>query len=127
MKQLQSYHYEAMTLRISGLTYPEIAEKISKNEQTVKKWFSQDDLFQTEYNELKEEIRAKNKDKLLDLTGQAIEALQRNLACDNPHAEINAAKEILNRVGIEEKTKVEQKTELKNANEINVTFSRGGE
>lgn len=127
LKQLQNYHYEAMKLRITGQTYKKIADQVNKKAQTVNNWFNNDKLFQEEYEDLKEELRAKNKDKLLDLTAEAIEALSRNLNCNNPHAEINAAKEILNRVGIEEKTKVEEETTLTNASEIDVTFSRSSD
>ena len=124
MKKLRKYHHEAMQLRLAGLTYQEIADKLEKSYQTVQLWFNQDELFSAKYEKMKNDIIQENKDKLVNLAGKAIETVDRNLNCNNAHAELQAAKMVFDRIGLEAKQKIEEKTEITDNSNIKVTFSR---
>jgi len=55
LAKLNKNHYEAMRLRLEGLSYREIGEQLGKSEKTIAQWFGTDDLFKEEFGRLHEE------------------------------------------------------------------------
>lgn len=99
MKTKASKHRQRELAIAALLSEPTIAASASKagiSETTLWRWMKEPD-FQGEYRQARREVVERSIGRLQQATGEAVEALQRNLKCDNPTAEIAAARTILDK------------------------------
>ena len=116
IRNLEGKHYEAMFLRLQGLQYREIAAKFGVAEITVRNWFCLDDLFRAEFERLKNELIEEAKHSLISAAPKAVKKLIELLDVDNPKIALEAAKDLLDRIGMKpvEKSEVAFTGQVKN-------------
>lgn len=92
-------------------TNQDIANEININNGTISQWLKRDDFQQA----LKEE----NQRKFKSLASRAIKRLEQLMDSENEKVSLDASKEILNKSGYQEPTKIEQ--DIKNEIVIEIT------
>jgi hypothetical protein len=83
-----------IALLLTERTIDEACKKAGVNVTTYWRWM-QDEVFLKEYRKVRRGILENTVAKLQSSTYQAIEALERNLSCENPSVEIRCAQIIL--------------------------------
>jgi hypothetical protein len=91
MERLQE---RAVAALLDRPTVSEAAAAVGIDESTLGVWL-RDSAFQAAYAVARREILERTVARLLAVTGEAVEALRRNLGCGKPAAEIRAATAIL--------------------------------
>ena len=84
----------AISALLSETTITEAATKVGINESTLRRWLAEP-AFQSRYREARRQVVEQAVSALQRAAGKSVEALQRNLTCGVPTAEIAAAKAIL--------------------------------
>lgn len=116
---LRPYHIECMQLKLQGWTYKEIGAKFDKTESTIKSWFSDDELFYNTFQEIQNEIKENNLNKIKDLASRAVNTMEDLLVDQDSRIKLSAAKDILDRAGY----KPTDKSEVKLDGEITTKHS----
>lgn len=115
MKKIKAYHYKAMTYRIAGYNYKEIAEMLGYDHTTIKNWFLLDDVFRAEFQKYESKGLENAKKILEDASVEAANKVTELLDNRNAQVSLNAAKDILDRTGLIAKQKVEIDANVKHA------------
>lgn len=84
----------AITALLSCPTIEAAAERVRVAPATLRRWLAEDD-FRRRYRAARRQVVEQAVSQLQAATGEAVGALQRNLACGVPSAEITAAKAII--------------------------------
>lgn len=85
---------QAIACLLSEPTVEEAAKKAGVSYRSLKGWLTLP-LFKTAYRSARTQLLERVVSRLLDSTGEAVNALKRNLTCGKPSAEIRAAAEII--------------------------------
>jgi transposase len=126
-RELQPIHYQAMQLRLEGLTIKQIAERLGKGHDTIHKWFYAREDFREAFSKLKEETVQRAFHILVNHAPDAARSVvdlskgkakkSKDGSKVSARTQLDAAKDILDRVGLKpvERQQVEatvdQKTE----------------
>jgi uncharacterized protein YjcR len=117
LAKLNKQHLEAMRLRLQGMTYKQIAEKLNKSSRAIISWFCEDDLFKEEFEKMQTESVERARMLLVDYAPDAATNLIR-LASGAEKGKgskimLDANIDILNRVGLKpvEKQEIDMKTD----------------
>jgi hypothetical protein len=84
----------ALAALLTEKTLAEAAAKAGIAERTLKNWLRQPE-FQAEYAARRQGVLERTVGQLLQLSGEAVDALRRNLTCGKPAAEVKAADLVL--------------------------------
>lgn len=130
MAKLTDVQMEAMALRLQGLTIKEIAQELKQRESTVKNWFYRNEAFMTEYEAIRKESVERARDILIGYGPQAAKNVI-NLANGNKNpgpvsarTQLDANKDILDRIGLKPIEKQEVKAELDHNAEFVAEFKK---
>jgi transcriptional regulator len=129
-KRLTGIQMKAMELRLQGLTIKEIAQKLEQRQSTVKNWFYQNEAFMTEYEAIRKESVERARDILIGYGPQAAKNVI-NLANGSKQpgpvsarTQLDANKDILDRIGLKPIEKQEVKAELDHNAEFIAEFKK---
>jgi len=113
LAKLNKQHFEAMRLRLEGLTYREIGERLGKSEKTIAQWFGTDDLFKEEFARLHEETVERARAILVNYAPEGawnlVKMARGEMKGKGSRIQLEANIDILNRVGLKapEKQQIE--------------------
>jgi hypothetical protein len=85
---------KALTALLASASISEAAKKCGLNEKTVRRYLV-DPEFQTEFRAARRVVFEQNIIRLQSLHAGAVDALERNLNCENPSVEVRAAQIIV--------------------------------
>lgn len=94
MKALTRKQESAIASLLSTTTIKEAAAQAGIGEVTLWRWL-QEQEFAAAYRAARRQVVERAISELQSATGEAVEALKRNLACENPAVEIRAARIII--------------------------------
>lgn len=120
LKKLSHHQYEAVALRLVGLSHREIAEKLHRKEGTIGNWFW-DPLVKSELAARRAAAMETAKEKIDMAAPRAADTTIRLLDSKNDFAALGAAQDVLNRAGI----RVVNKHEVSGANGEPIKFIVG--
>lgn len=100
LKRIGELHKTAMRLRLQGFSYAEIGDNVNRSESTVKQWFQGDDLFIGSYREYQQQLTEQAEAQLIDAGDSAVKALISMLGARSEYVRLQAAQDILNRMGV---------------------------
>lgn len=117
-KKITDIQMKAMELRLKGLTITEIAKELNQRRSTIESWFYKNESFMHEYKMIREETieRARN-----ILIGYGVEAAKNVIAIAegnkktgsvSARTQLDANKDILDRIGLKPVEKQEVKAEI---------------
>lgn len=115
MHKIKAYHYQAMTYRIAGYNYKEIADLLGYAHTTIKNWFLLDDVFRAEFQKFEKKGLENAKRILEEASVEAANKIVDLLDNKNAQVSLNSAKDILDRTGLVAKQKVEIDANVKHA------------
>ncbi len=84
----------ALNSLLASATITEAAKKCGLNEKTLRRYLADAD-FQKEYRAARRVVFEQNISRLQSLHTQAVDALERNLTCENPSVEVRSAQIII--------------------------------
>jgi hypothetical protein len=93
-EKLTRKHEQAIAALLSTPSIPAAAKVVGIGEATLWRWLQLPD-FQAAYRAARRQVVERAVSELQAATGEAVEALKRNLHCENPAVEIRAAQIIL--------------------------------
>ncbi len=107
----------ALSALLSSGSIADAATRCGLNEKTLRRYLSDTD-FQKEYRAARRVVFEQNISRLQSLHTQAVDALERNLTCENPSVEVRSAQIIIegNRKDFETLDILERLEVLENAN-----------
>jgi hypothetical protein len=107
----------ALSALLSSGSIADAATRCGLNEKTLRRYLD-DAEFQTEFRAARRVVFEQNISRLQSLHTQAVDALERNLTCENPSVEVRSAQIIIegNRKDFETLDILERLEVLENAN-----------
>lgn len=129
-KKITDIQFKAMELRLQGYTIAEIAKELDRRLSTVQSWFYKNEAFMTEYEAIRKESVERARDILIGYGPQAAKNVI-NLANGNKNpgpvsarTQLDANKDILDRIGLKPIEKQEVKAELDHNAEFIAEFKK---
>ena len=126
MKELNTKQLQAAVLLSSGATITATAEQTGITRVTLHNWLKSDDSFIAHINSLKQDLINAGRASLQASVALAIETINSLMTgSDNDIVKLNAAKEILNRAGINNALVIgsDDAAQLKKDRDFNETLS----
>lgn len=87
-------HEKALSALLETSTITEAAMKANLSPATLYRYLADDD-FQKEYRKARRALVESSIGQIQSATGEAVETLRKNLACENPAVEVRAAQILL--------------------------------
>ncbi|NLH22347.1 MAG: helix-turn-helix domain-containing protein, partial [Methanothrix sp.] len=95
IRQLSQEQMNAIEHLLQGKSDRAVAEAVGMSRQTIWEWRNNDILFIATLNRERFELWKGSRERLKDLTGQAIDVLEQQLGNDDPKISLAAARHIL--------------------------------
>ena len=90
----------AITLLLRGYTHQKVAELVQADRNTISNWVHDNWQFQRALQEQLEDSAHASKFRVINLTTKALTALSKAMKSDNFHASVQAARTVLQMVGL---------------------------
>ena len=94
-RQLSIEQESAIEHLLQGKSDRAVAEAVGVARQTIWEWRNNDILFIAALNRERSELWTGSRERLKDLTGQAVDVLEQQLSSDDPKVALTAARHIL--------------------------------